>query len=108
MEAFLTSLARVRDAGYRKLLPAHGPPLPGKAVAAVIAHRLEREDKIAAQLSAEWSELPAIARAAYDDVPEVPAPLAETQALAHLLRLARNGRAERDEDGRWRATASRS
>ena len=95
MGAYLASLARVADLGCRTLLPGHGSPLPARAIPGLIAHRRERERKILAAISAGGASLAAIARVAYDDVPEAPAALVERQALAHLLDLERQERVGR-------------
>jgi len=104
MEAYLASLARVRDGGYRRLLPAHGPPLPGQAAARVIEHRRQRERRVHEQVLSGASALADIARGAYDDAPDLPAALFEGQTLSHLLHLERQGRIRREgRDGaRWR------
>jgi len=46
MEAYMASLERVRALGCRTLLPAHGAPLPGRAVEEALAHRRAREARI--------------------------------------------------------------
>ena len=42
MGLYLASLERARDLRCRQLLPGHGPPLPGKALDRLIAHRKDR------------------------------------------------------------------
>jgi glyoxylase-like metal-dependent hydrolase (beta-lactamase superfamily II) len=108
MGAYLESLRRLERVGARTLLPGHGPPLPGKALAKLIAHRLQREQRLLAGMSAAPAGLPAIARAAYADLPELPAALIERQALAHLLLLERQGHVARDDagGGSWRLCRS--
>ena len=104
MDAYLRSLDRVCELDLRVLYPGHGPPLPGREAARLIAHRGRREEGILAQLSDGAAPLSAIARGAYTDVPEMPPPLVERQVLSHLLRLERLGRVSRaDLAGRsWR------
>lgn len=104
MDAYLASLERVRALEPARLLPAHGPPLPGKALDKLIAHRLERERKIVEALPAAGdaeASLAAIARAAYPELPDAPAFLVESQTRAHLVRLERLGRARRASGGGW-------
>ncbi len=103
METYLASLARLRDGGYGRLFPAHGPPLPGKATVKVIEHRLERERLVRASVHASGSHLSEIARAAYRDTPGLPAALIEGQTLAHLEHLVGQGVVRRDPENpdRW-------
>ena len=103
MTAFLDSLRRVLEGGFRKLLPAHGPPLAVKQVEKVLEHRLMREGRVRDALSAEWSPLNDLASRAYADVPETPEVLAQMQAQAHLMRLEELGEAESKDGGAaWR------
>ena len=95
MDAYLASLARVATLGCRTLLPGHGSPLPARAIPELIAHRRERERKVLAAIPVHGTSLAAIARTAYDDVPEAPVALVERQALAHLLDLERRQRVSR-------------
>jgi glyoxylase-like metal-dependent hydrolase (beta-lactamase superfamily II) len=100
MDRYLDSLARMTDLDVRVLLPAHGPPVPVRALARVRAHRLDREARIVSFLDSGGGSLAAVARDAYADTPDAPAFLAELQTLAHLVRLERTGAAARDGD-RW-------
>lgn len=100
MDLYLDSLRRVAALNPATVLPSHGPPLPGQALAATIAHREEREAKVAAALGTEPKPLSEIAAIAYADTPAAPPFLRELQARAHLLRLARRGdAASRAADG---------
>jgi glyoxylase-like metal-dependent hydrolase (beta-lactamase superfamily II)/8-oxo-dGTP pyrophosphatase MutT (NUDIX family) len=101
MDAYIDSLRRAAGVGASIVLPSHGPPLPVKALAAAIAHREERERKVAAALSSEPRALAAIAAEAYVDTPAAPTFLREMQTRGHLMRLARHRRAILDEAG-WR------
>jgi len=95
MDAYLDSLRRCAALDAKTVLPAHGPPLPGKAIAATIAHRQARETKIVGALVDRVPrELATIAEAAYDDAPDAPRFLREMQTRAHLQRLIRHGRVE--------------
>jgi glyoxylase-like metal-dependent hydrolase (beta-lactamase superfamily II) len=98
MGLYLASLERARDLGCRQLLPGHGPPLPGKALDRLIAHRRDRERKIMEQLEAHRSDLREIATQTYDDVPQMPLALTERQTLSHLLLLERLGKVRRMDD----------
>lgn len=95
MDAYLDALRRCAALDPRIVLPSHGPPLPGKAIAATIAHRQEREAKIVAALAdGHARELTAIAEAAYADAPDASRFLRDLQTRAHLERLIRHGRVE--------------
>jgi len=104
MDDYLRSLRRVDALGCRLLLPGHGPPLPGKRLGRLIAHRLERERRIVEALAAGEASLERIAAAAYADTPDLPAPLIQGQTRSHLTRLARLETVEpTDASGsRWR------
>jgi len=106
MAQYLASLERMSARGQRVLLPAHGPALrdgQGK-LAEYLAHRRMREQRVVAALAtagagATPGELVATA---YDDTPRMLWPLAERSLLAHLIKLANEGRA-RESAGRWSA-----
>ena len=102
MAAYMASLARIAAREDRLYLPGHGPPLPDPApfVAALAAHRREREAKV-------FHALRAARRAtAAELVPPVYGPELDTKLvpaaarslLAHLIKLAAEGAAARDGD----------
>ncbi len=104
MDAYLESLRRMVALEPNIVLPSHGPPLPGSALTATIAHREEREALITAALEdGTTRELAGIAARAYADTPEAPAYLRELQTRAHLERLTRRGDATRHDAAgtRW-------
>lgn len=104
MAVYLASLARLQALSPARLLPAHGPVItdPGGTLRAYIGHRLMREGRVAAALDAAGR---AAARdlvpVAYADTPPPLWPLAERSLLAHLVKLERDGRAGRADDGSW-------
>jgi glyoxylase-like metal-dependent hydrolase (beta-lactamase superfamily II) len=99
MDAYLASLRLSSALDPKVVLPSHGPPLPGKAIAATIAHREAREAGIVAVLAdGVPRDLATIAAAAYADTPGAPVFLRELQTRSHLDRLARHGRVERRGD----------
>jgi len=99
MDAYLDALRVASALDPRLVLPSHGPPLPGKALAATIAHREEREAGIVAVLAdGAPRDLATIAAAAYADTPSAPAFLREMQTRAHLARLVRRGLVEKTGD----------
>ncbi len=106
MRVYLESLRRLKrevDAGATTLLPAHGPPITdgGARLDFYVAHRLEREARVLAALGDAPATTTELVPAAYPDVPPPIYPLAARSLLAHLLKLADEGRARRHADGRW-------
>ena len=102
MAAYMASLARIAARDDRLYLPGHGPPLPDPApfVAALAAHRREREAKV-------FHALRAARRATAAELvppvygPELDAklvPAAARSLLAHLIKLAAEGAAAREGD----------
>jgi hydroxyacylglutathione hydrolase len=102
MAAYLASLAKLAARDDRLYLPGHGPPLPDPApfVAALAAHRMEREAKVLDALRAARRATAAqLVPAAYG--PELDpklVPAAARSLLAHLIKLAAEGQALRDGD----------
>ena len=106
MRQYLESLRRLRrevDGGATTLLPAHGPPIVdgGARLDFYVAHRLEREARVAAALGDAPATVQALVPPAYPDVPAALYPLAARSLLAHLYKLEHEGRARRHVDGRW-------
>jgi glyoxylase-like metal-dependent hydrolase (beta-lactamase superfamily II) len=96
MAAYLGALQALQSEAIDALAPGHGFLMadPQAVLAALIAHRLRREAKVLAALQAEGpAELSALLPRVYDDVPAALHPLAARSLRAHLLKLAREGRA---------------
>ena len=99
MATYLQSLERLREQGVRTILPAHGPPLAdgdGK-IAALIRHRLMREQKVVTALAAAPSEgatLDELLPHVYDDVDEKVWKLARLSLQAHMQKLVGDGQAQ--------------
>ncbi|MCB9557256.1 MAG: MBL fold metallo-hydrolase [Deltaproteobacteria bacterium] len=111
MTDYLAELRRLAALDPQVILPSHGPLIrPGRAaIEHLVAHRLQREEKIFATLVAGDRDLLAITREAYDDVPPTVWPLARRSALAHLHKLEADGRVIRTSpDGQacWRRSPS--
>ena len=91
MTQYLESLHRLEREPFTFLIPAHGLPSWGSdgrhLIEALIAHRLEREQKIAEAIEAGISTMPELIERVYDDTPKRAWPLAERQLRAHLERL---------------------
>jgi glyoxylase-like metal-dependent hydrolase (beta-lactamase superfamily II) len=102
MAAYMASLARLRARDDRLFLPGHGPPLPDPQpfMAALAAHRLEREAMVldalrAARRASARDLVGAVYGPALD---ERLVPAAARSLLAHLVKLAAEGAALRDGD----------
>ena len=107
MADYMRSLERVAARADRLLLPGHGPAhdAPGPFIAALIAHRREREARVLEALRAAGGAVGAAALvpAVYGPVLEPRlAPAAARSLLAHLVKLAGEGRAVAEE-GTFRA-----
>lgn len=95
MRQYLASLERMAALAPRVLLPAHGAPIadPAGKIAEYVRHRLWREERVAAALAARGR---ATARdlvpVVYADVAPAIYPIAERSLLAHLVKLAAEGR----------------
>jgi glyoxylase-like metal-dependent hydrolase (beta-lactamase superfamily II) len=103
MAVYLASLERLLARPPMALLPAHGPMIPdghGK-LREYLAHRLQREARVAATLRDQPRSLAELVAEAYDDTPRALWGLAERSLLAHLIKLARERRATDEGDGRW-------
>jgi glyoxylase-like metal-dependent hydrolase (beta-lactamase superfamily II)/8-oxo-dGTP pyrophosphatase MutT (NUDIX family) len=95
MRQYLDSLARLRALQPRLVMPAHGPPAgPGADIlGACLAHRRQRELKVAAALAPEPVGLEDLLVRVYDDVAPALRGLARQSLLAHLYKLEEEGRA---------------
>jgi glyoxylase-like metal-dependent hydrolase (beta-lactamase superfamily II)/8-oxo-dGTP pyrophosphatase MutT (NUDIX family) len=110
MAAYLESLRQLRERPLHWLAPGHGFVVaqPRVAIDQLIAHRLAREAKVFAALDAELLSLDVLVTKAYGDVSTQLHGLAQRSLLAHLIKLARDGRAQADGDEltdstlRWR------
>jgi glyoxylase-like metal-dependent hydrolase (beta-lactamase superfamily II)/8-oxo-dGTP pyrophosphatase MutT (NUDIX family) len=102
MSDYLASLERCAAMEPAMLWPAHGSPSGAavRRIRALIEHRLLRERRVLAALSREPLALEALLPRVYDDTPRELWGWAERSLLAHLEKLAREGRA-RVEGGQW-------
>ncbi len=104
MQAYLDSLARCRDLDCAALAPGHGDLIrePRRVIDWIIAHRLEREARVVAALRRHPGQtLSGLVPKVYADVAPRLYPVAERSLLAHLEKLAGEGRARQHDDGRW-------
>ncbi len=106
MRDYLTSLETLKCSGPDALLPGHGDRIddPERVIEWIIAHRLEREAKVAAALSSDpGSTIQALVVQVYAEVPATLHGLAERSLLAHLEKLVADGRANMTDE-RWYPT----
>lgn len=90
MGAFMRSCARLADRGDRVYLPGHGAPVeaPQERVAALMAHRRNREAQIIAALAAgPRATADTLTQRIYADLPPALRPAAARNVLAHLIDL---------------------
>lgn len=94
MRAYFTSMRRLIVAGFDRLYPGHGPVIdtPAARLTALLAHRRERERRVAAAV-AEGARTPeAIVPLAYERSLDGVGDLARLTVEAHLEKLATEGR----------------
>ncbi len=105
MRVYLEQLARLRDLGARRALPAHGEPIdePSKLFAHYIDHRLKRERKVLTALSnlgkvSGTATLAALLPEVYDDVSLALFPIAMLSLETHVDKLVADGRVVQKND----------
>jgi glyoxylase-like metal-dependent hydrolase (beta-lactamase superfamily II) len=105
---YLASLARLLALpDLRTILPGHGPTIAdGPALLReYVAHRLEREQQVIAELRAGQTMVPELVASIYADVDPALHAWAGRTVTAHLLKLEREARATRPaaapDDGPW-------
>lgn len=96
LRAYLASLERVRDAGFDRLYPGHGPVVddPTTACERLIDHRLERELRVLAAVEAGADDVDAVLESAYDTDLTGVEDLARATVRAHLTKLVDEGRVD--------------
>jgi ribonuclease/clavin/mitogillin len=106
MQLYLASLAKMAERNATRLLPAHGLPIEDAAarLAFYVQHRLGREAKVVAALQtfSAPASLQELVPIAYADTAAQAWPLARMAIEAHLIKLAREGRAAQHGE-RWLA-----
>lgn len=105
MRDYLESLERLRRYPLRAIAPGHGRLLgePGAVIDALVAHRLRREVRVLDALRAAGpADLAALVGIVYHDTPAALHRVAMRTLEAHLIKLAREGRASHDGEG-WLA-----
>lgn len=108
MSAYLESLEKLRRIRppLRAIAPGHGQVIqdPYKIIDDYIAHRLEREEQVAAALDAAGTTtVGELVETIYADVPVDLHPVAAYSVWAHLRKLSDDGRARgRGFEGEWK------
>jgi len=94
LREYLGSLERVRDAGYDQLYPGHGPVIddPEAVCDRLIDHRLDRERAVLAAVGGGASDVDDVVDGAYEKDLTGVADLARATVVAHLEKLAAEGR----------------
>jgi len=103
MAAYLRALEALLAVDLEWFAPGHGflVARPHDVLRALIAHRLRREAKVADALrAAGTASIDQMLPIVYDDAPEALYPVARRSLLAHLHKLAAEGRVE-EQSGRW-------
>jgi glyoxylase-like metal-dependent hydrolase (beta-lactamase superfamily II) len=103
MQHYIESLRRCRDLGCDALAPGHGEVIgtPAQAIDWIIGHRLEREVKVIAAVTAHPDlTTQELVPHVYKDVDPKLHGWAERSLLAHILKLEAEGVAV-EVDGRW-------
>jgi glyoxylase-like metal-dependent hydrolase (beta-lactamase superfamily II) len=103
MKQYIESLRRVRDLDCNALAPGHGEIIhdPERVIDWIIHHRLEREAKVVAALTANpYLTTSELVPHVYKDVDKKLYGWAERSLLAHLLKLEEDSRA-RNAGGKW-------
>jgi glyoxylase-like metal-dependent hydrolase (beta-lactamase superfamily II) len=103
MRAYLDSLRRLREEPLTLILPAHGPAIadPAAKLQEYIDHRLLREQQVLAGLEQGPVTVGGLVAGIYVDVDARLHPVAAASVLAHLQKLAQEGRVVARPDGRW-------
>lgn len=109
---YLRSLTRMEELGPRIIYPGHGPAVlrAEEKIREYVAHREERELQVLAALADGPRTIAEMVEVIYVDHPRDVHPLAARSVLAHLLKLADEGRAERTgktDDGPWISSTPR-
>ena len=102
---YLASLRRIRALAPRRLLPGHGPVVtePAALIDEYLRHRADRERQIVAALRGGRRTLQDIVDEVYGSLAEPLVRAARDSVLAHLIKLAAEGRAQEIRDG-WDLT----
>ena len=105
MQDYLDSLKRLQEMDIAEIVPAHGPTItdPQAKLSEYITHRMQREQQVigALEVLPRGATIPQIVQQVYTDVDPRLHPVAQWSVEAHLLKLEREGLAERLENDAW-------
>ncbi len=105
MQDYLDSLQRLQEIEIAEVVPAHGPTIGDAQAkfAEYIAHRVMREQQVlqALEVLPRGVTIPQMVEYIYTDVDPRLHPVAAWSLEAHLLKLEREGLAERLGDSGW-------
>jgi glyoxylase-like metal-dependent hydrolase (beta-lactamase superfamily II) len=96
MDDYLRSLHKIAERAFTTIWPTHGAPIRDTApfIAAYIAHRLDRENQIIAQLGAGQTKIKEFVPLIYASVDSRLWPAACHSVMAHMTRLVKNGQVQ--------------
>ena len=102
MIAYLESLHALLALDIARIAPGHGHPIdePHDEARRLIAHRLKREQKVIAALTMNPATLDELVTIVYSDTPQRLHQVARRSLHAHLIKLAREGKAIESNE-RW-------
>ncbi len=103
MKDYIESLQKLKNYSLQSFGPGHGHLMnePNAVIDAIVAHRLRREQKVIAKLTAQDSiTLEALTPLVYDDVDEKMHFMASLSLWAHLIKLEQEGHALQ-QDQHW-------
>ena len=105
MGPYLASLRKIHHTGLTDLYPGHGEQMdqPDQVISWYLAHRMQREREIVAALVGGAVTVGGIVETVYAEVDTALHPLAARSVVAHLRKLAGEGRAHFD-GANWGAT----
>jgi glyoxylase-like metal-dependent hydrolase (beta-lactamase superfamily II) len=105
MKAYIESLKLLLEYPLKSMAPGHGKIIddPEGAVSWLVDHRLKREQKVVNGLETiTEGSVDELVTVVYDDVDKSLHQMAKLSLTAHLIKLEQEGRADRDEQERWR------
>jgi len=108
MGAYLASLEKLERSDVERIAPGHGGVLPDAQLVLELLrrHRVARENKVLGRLRTDGAQpLESLTAAVYDDVPVERHAWAQLTLQAHLIKLAREGRAV-ETGGLWSLVAA--
>lgn len=109
MQAYFASLKRLQALMPQHLWPGHGDPIypADRKIAAYLTHREARENQILAALREHpGTRHEALTATLYSQIDQALLPMAARQVLAHLLKLAAEGKVRQNSTDTWQSLES--